>query len=170
MAKNYREQFVEGETAAALLGVSSRTLRRWKDEGAIARHSDGRYGLISLLQFAIQKEKEKSEKANPQANLALAQAQKCRIEAQIKELQRDKLADSLVDAEEVATAWDEHQDRIQESADRLPEFLPDQLWEFLTPEIKDNLSDKQKDQLISLWRGIFEKEVTAAIECCERVF
>lgn len=166
MAKNYREQYIEGESAAALLGISSRTLRRWKDEGAIARHSDGRYGLISLLQFAIQRKKEEAGKNAPQNELLIAQAKKCEVEADIKELQRDKLANSLVDAEEAAEAWAAQKDRIRESADRLPLILPEQLFELMPPEIRDNLSEAQKDRVLCAWEEKFEKEVTAATTEC----
>lgn len=164
-SKQYREQFIEAETAAALLGISSRTLRRWKDEGSIARHSDGRYGLISLLQFAIQRRKEEAGKNAPQIELLIAQARKTEVESDIKELQRDKLKDSLLDAEEVAAAWTAHWEAIEEKRDRLPAILPEQLYELMPAEVKDNLSEAQKDELISQWRGKFGREAIASTDC-----
>ena len=162
--KHYREQFLDSKTAAALVGVSPRTLRRWKEEGGIKQNQNQQYGLISLLFVAIAKASKGNTLRDAQARLAQSQTVKTEIETQILEHKGNKLSDSLVDAEEATTEWSKHQEKVEDKLNKLVSDLPQRLEEQLPIAIIANLSPAQKEALATRWEERIRNELKDILE------
>lgn len=152
-----KKQFLPSETASAIAGISSRTLRRWREEGKIEQNSEQKYDLIGVLLVAIEKAGKGENLQQAQAKLTTAQTQKTKVETQILEGKRDKLSDSLLDAEEVQKVWEGYQGRLKAKIKRLEETLPDKLQKELPSAIA--LSQQQKEKLLQSWRKELRKEL-----------
>lgn len=165
-SKPYNEQFLTGAEAANLLGVTDRSIRTWAADPkkAIARNKDQKYGLISLL-FAQLEEAKNSQKdlSTARAELAIAQTRKTKIECEIKELERDRAAEKLLDAEEVQKVWIDHQMRIKARLLTLHRKLPMELAGEVPSEVANNLSPEQRDSMLSLWQERIKSEVYAIL-------
>jgi hypothetical protein len=157
--KPYTEQYLPSNRAAELLGVSSRTLRRWREESAIAQNKNQEYGLVSLLFTAIDKANNGKPLKNAQAELAQAQAQKTWVEVEIKRQERDKLSDKLLDSSEASQVWEKHQDKLHKRLNRLINELPEKLEQELPSAIADRLTHQQKQELLQQWREKIAKEL-----------
>ena len=164
--KPYQEQYVTADRAAELLGLNPRTIREWASDpdNGIARNRNRNYGLISLLQLAIARRLKQSEKVDPQINLLSAQTAKTEIETQILQHKRNGLSKGLVDADEVATEWSKHQEKVEDKLNQLVSKLPEKLEEQLPSAIVSNLSPTQKRELASRWEEKIRNELIDILE------
>jgi hypothetical protein len=152
--KPYKEQFLTAEKAGELLDLNPRTIREWasEPENGIARNKNRNYGLVSLLLLAISRKRKQAEEVDPKVQLLLAQADYNRVLAEIRSLERDRMIDKSVDAEEASQVWTDHQDKLQKRLNRLSDELPERLADQLPSAIADNLSQEQKQELLERWR------------------
>lgn len=157
--KPYTEQYLSSDRAAELLGVSPRTLRRWREESAIAQNKNQEYGLVSLLFTAINRANSGKPLRNAQAELAQAQAQKTWVETEIKRQERDKMSDNLLDSEETHRVWQRHQQKLHKRLNKLINELSEKLEQELPSAIADNLTHQQKQELLQQWREKIAKEL-----------
>ena len=166
MAQKYNEQYLTAQDAATLLGVSDRTIRTWaaNPKRAIARNSRQNYGLISLLFACLEDAKGQEKDLNKaRAELTIAQTKKTKVETEIKVLERDRIGEKLLDADEVAKVWQDHQFRIKGKLLNLPRKLPIDLAGELPPEVAQAISSEQRDTLLSKWQAVVNEEVYAIL-------
>ena len=162
--KPFREQYLDSKTAAALIGVSTRTLRRWKDEGTIEQNQSQKYGLISLLFVAIAKASKGKGLKEAQCDLAQSQTTKTKVEIEILEIKRGKLSDSLLDTDEANQVWEKHQERVKGKLNKLISELPERLEAQLPSAIVAKLSPAQKRELASRWEERVKSELKDILE------
>ena len=104
------EQFLSAAEVAKWVGVHYRTIENWAAQGYLERRN-GKYGLLSAFKYKLSTlEKELIEiKHDPDAALKrqklAAEVEKERAIARIKNLEADRMAGLLVDAEEVLSSW-----------------------------------------------------------------
>ena len=108
------ELFLSAVQVAEFVGVSYRTIENWSAQGFLTKDEQGKYGLVSALTHRIaQLEKElENIKDNPHSALMLqklvAEVDKEKAIARLKNLEADEKEGKLVAAEEVKQAWDNH--------------------------------------------------------------
>lgn len=104
------EQYLSAAEVAKAVNVHYRTIENWAAQEHLDR-KNGKYGLISALQFRIGKlEMEVNGlKDNPKQELELqkltAEVEERKAIARIKNMEADLMAGKLVDAEEAVNAW-----------------------------------------------------------------
>ncbi len=108
------ESFLSAVRVAEFVGVSYRTIENWSAQGFLTKNEQGKYGLLSALTHRIaQLEKElENIKDNPHSALMLqklvAEVDKEKAIARLKNLEADEKEGKLVAAEQVKQAWDNH--------------------------------------------------------------
>ncbi len=105
------EQYLSAAEVAKYLGISYRNIENWAYKGHISRHNR-KYGLISALQYRVSQLVKQLEAQNLSLDMNELRKQKLQADvdtqralARIKNLEADKLEETLVDATEVAEVW-----------------------------------------------------------------
>ena len=104
------EQYLSAAEVAKWVGVHYRTIENWAAQGYLER-LDGKYGVFSAFKYKLSTlEKELQEiKHDPDSALRrqklAAEVEKERAIARIKNLEADRMAGLLVDADSVLNSW-----------------------------------------------------------------
>ncbi len=115
------EIYLSGKELGQYINKPVRTIENWAAAGRIQQNELGRYGLISAFKYQLEslevkltrtkllleeaQDKASEETKDIKERKLKAEADKEEALARIKNMEADKLAGKLVDAEEVLTAW-----------------------------------------------------------------
>ena len=155
------ESFLSAVQVAEFVGVSYRTIENWSAQGFLTKDEQGKYGLLSALTHRIsQLEKElENIKDNPHSALMLqklvAEVDKEKAIARLKNLEADEKEGKLVAAEQVKQAWDNHNANCKAKLLSIPAKLALELSGVEKPEIIQNrLTEVIDEALLELAEGM----------------